>query len=118
MNFSESVQYLYGLGHEVLAAKFRLENIARLLDALGNPQRSFHGVLVGGTNGKGSVSAMLDAILREAGYRTGLYTSPHLITIEERMRVDGEPISHAQFAQGASLVRETSERLVAENLLE
>jgi dihydrofolate synthase/folylpolyglutamate synthase len=118
MNYSESVHYLYGLGHEVLAAKFRLENIRILLEALGNPQKEFRSILVAGTNGKGSVSAMLEAILREAGYRTGLYTSPHLVTVEERMRVVGEMISEGEFASGATLVRETSERLVAEGRLE
>lgn len=118
MNYSQSVQYLYGLGHEVLAAKFRLENIQLLLQALGNPQQSFQSILVAGTNGKGSVSAMIDSVLQEAGHHTGLYTSPHLVSIEERIKVGGKAISQGEFASCASLIRETSERLVWERRLE
>jgi dihydrofolate synthase/folylpolyglutamate synthase len=108
---------LYGLGHEVLAAKFRLEDIEILLERLGNPQDSFRAILVAGTNGKGSVAAMIDSIARQAGHRTALYTSPHLIEIEERMRIGGVPISQDDFARFASLVRAASEQLVAENRL-
>jgi dihydrofolate synthase/folylpolyglutamate synthase len=118
MNYSQSVQYLYGLGHEVLAAKYRLENIQILLQALGNPQQSFQSILVAGTNGKGSVTAMIDAVLQEAGHHTGLYTSPHLVNIEERIQVGGEAISRDEFARCATLIRETSERLVMENRLD
>jgi dihydrofolate synthase/folylpolyglutamate synthase len=117
MNYSQSVGYLYGLGHEVLAAKYRLENIQILLEQLGNPQQSFLAILVAGTNGKGSVTAMIESIARKAGYRTALYTSPHLISIEERMRVCGVPISPDDFAKFASLIRATSEQLVEENRL-
>lgn len=114
MNYLESVNYLYGLGHEVLAAKYGLENIIALLEKLGRPDLSFKSVLVAGTNGKGSVSAMLDAIAREAGHRVGLYTSPHLIDIEERITVGGAPISSLDFASVATRVREASELLVEE----
>jgi dihydrofolate synthase/folylpolyglutamate synthase len=69
-----------------------LERIEGLLDALGRPEQRYRLVQVGGTNGKGSVSAMLAAILRSAGHRVGLYTSPHLVSFRERIRVDGEPI--------------------------
>jgi len=69
-----------------------LERIEGLLDALGRPEQRYRLVQVGGTNGKGSVSAMLAAILKSAGHRVGLYTSPHLVSFRERIRVDGEPI--------------------------
>lgn len=118
MNYAEALTYLYGLGHEILAAKFRLENIRALLDRLDSPDRSFKSVLVAGTNGKGSTSAMIEAMARQSGYRTGLYTSPHLIHIEERIKVDGQNISREDFAKFATLVRETSEALVAEQTLE
>jgi dihydrofolate synthase / folylpolyglutamate synthase len=118
MNFAESLTYLYGLGHEVLAAKFRLENIRALLDRLDSPDHTYKSVLVAGTNGKGSTSAMVESIVRHAGYRTALYTSPHLVQIEERMKVDGQNISREDFAKFATLVRETSEALVADNIFE
>ena len=117
MNYPDSIGYLYGLGHEVLTAKYRLENIETLLERLGNPQKNFRSVLVAGTNGKGSVAAMIESIARQAGHRTGLYTSPHLIHIQERMRVSGEQISQDDFAKFASLIRAASEQLVEENRL-
>jgi dihydrofolate synthase/folylpolyglutamate synthase len=117
MNYSDSIGYLYGLGHEVLAAKYRLENIEILLQRLGKPQKNFRSILVAGTNGKGSVAAMIESIARVAGHRTALYTSPHLISIQERIQVCGEPISQDDFAKFASLIRATSEQLVEENRL-
>src|SRR5690242_17201267 len=113
MDFKESVLYLYSLGHEVLAAKFGLEGIRLLLQRLGRPDRRFPSVIVAGTNGKGSVSAMLDSITRVAGRRTALYTSPHLIRITERMKVNGEEIGESEFAKWATKVREVAEALVA-----
>ena len=93
MNYAESLKYLYSLGHEVLAAKFGLESISLLLERLGHPQRSFKSVIVAGTNGKGSVAAMIDSIVRTAGHRCALFTSPHLIRIQERMRFQGREIT-------------------------
>lgn len=113
MNYEESLRYLYSLGHEVLAAKYGLENITVLLEKLGNPERSFKSVIVAGTNGKGSVAAMIDSIARAAGHRCALFTSPHLVRIEERMQVDGEDIGESDFARLASRVREAGEELVA-----
>ncbi|HXU38373.1 MAG TPA: folylpolyglutamate synthase/dihydrofolate synthase family protein [Blastocatellia bacterium] len=113
MNYEESVRYLYSLGHEVLAAKYGLENITCLLEKLGNPELSFKSVIVAGTNGKGSVAAMIDSIARAAGHRCALFTSPHLVRIEERVQVDGEDIGESDFARLASRVREASEDLVA-----
>ena len=77
-----------------------LERIEGLLDALGRPEQRYRLVQVGGTNGKGSVSAMLAAILRSAGHRVGLYTSPHLVSFRERIRVDGEPIAEDAVVDG------------------
>src|SRR5512140_2787104 len=76
-----------------------LDRVHALLDRLGRPDRAFRSIHVAGTKGKGSTSAMLASCLRAAGYRTGLYTSPHLHTFRERMRVDGEMISREDFAR-------------------
>jgi dihydrofolate synthase/folylpolyglutamate synthase len=118
MDYQQALSYLYSLGHEVLAAKFGLENIHRLLEALGHPERAFKSVIVAGTNGKGSTAAMLEAIVRTAGPRTGLFTSPHLIRIEERMCVAGREISPPEFARHATVVREACERLVADGAVD
>lgn len=117
MNYEESLRYLYSLGHEVLAAKYGLENITLLLEKLDNPERSFKSVIVAGTNGKGSVAAMIDSIARAAGHRCALFTSPHLVRIEERVQVDGEDIAESDFARLASRVREASEELVTDGRL-
>ncbi|MEW6051241.1 MAG: hypothetical protein AB1644_09310 [Candidatus Zixiibacteriota bacterium] len=80
------------LSREFFGMKLGLENITAFLDRLGNPQRAYRTIHIAGTNGKGSTAAMLDAVLRAQGYRTGLYTSPHLVDFRERIRVDGEMI--------------------------
>jgi dihydrofolate synthase/folylpolyglutamate synthase len=113
MNFDEAVQYLLGLGHETLTIKLGLRNTELLLQALDNPERAFLSVQISGTNGKGSTAAMLDAICRAAGIKTGLYTSPHLVSITERIRIDGAEISPDDFARHA-----TTERTRAEALLD
>lgn len=112
MNFDESCDYLLSLGNEVSTMKLGLENIRKLLAALDNPHQNYLKVQVAGTNGKGSVCAFLDAICVSAGIRTGLYTSPHLISITERIKISGREISEEDFALHATKVRETSERLV------
>src|SRR5215213_8184821 len=99
MNFRESNDYLLSLGNEVSAMKLGLENIRKLLDALGNPQNNYLKVQVAGTNGKGSVCAFLDSICRSAGIKTGLYTSPHLVSMTERIKIDGIDIAEAEFAR-------------------
>jgi dihydrofolate synthase/folylpolyglutamate synthase len=116
-NYDEAVAYLYGLGNEVEAMKLGLVTVSRLLARLDEPHRRFASAIVAGTNGKGSVAAMLDAIARRAGLRTGLYTSPHLVEIVERIRVDGEAVSRERFAAHASRVREAAESLVDEGAL-
>ncbi|MEE9179993.1 MAG: bifunctional folylpolyglutamate synthase/dihydrofolate synthase, partial [Vicinamibacteria bacterium] len=82
MNYAAAVAYL--TGHERLGIKFGLENIGRLVEALGHPEKSWRSILVAGTNGKGSTVALVESILRAAGYRSARYTSPHLVRLEER----------------------------------
>ncbi len=99
MKRAEAVAYLYSLGNEVLTAKLGLHNVQALLKFLGEPHKQFRSVLIAGTNGKGSVAAFCDSILRASGYKTGLYTSPHLIQIEERIRTNGRMIDSDVFAK-------------------
>ena len=79
-----------------------LSRITALLDALGNPQHSLKTIHIAGTNGKGSTAAMTAAILKAAGYRTGLYTSPYLYRFSERMQIDGQQISGDDLGAGRS----------------
>ena len=113
MHFDEAVKYLLDLGHETLTIKLGLRNTELLLQALAHPERAFQSVQIAGTNGKGSTAAMLDSICRAAEIRTGLYTSPHLVSITERIRVAGEEISKTDFARHASAVRAVAEDLLA-----
>jgi dihydrofolate synthase/folylpolyglutamate synthase len=89
--YYRTLRQLYGLGK--FGVKLGLENITALLDDLGQPHRTFPSIHVAGSNGKGSVAALLAATLQAAGFRVGLYTSPHLVDFRERIRVDGRPIS-------------------------
>ncbi len=114
MQFDEAVNYLLSLGHETLAMKLGLANVTRLLAALNDPQLAFPAVQIAGTNGKGSTAVMLAAICRAAGLRTGLYTSPHLVSITERIQVAGRPIAPVEFARTAAQVRTAAEQLHAE----
>lgn len=118
MNFVESQQYLFSLGNEVAAMKLGLENIRKLLDALGSPHENYLKVQVAGTNGKGSVCAFLDSICREANIKAGLYTSPHLISITERVRIGGVDIGDDEFARIATQVRDVAEAMLANGELE
>ncbi|HHL71439.1 MAG TPA: bifunctional folylpolyglutamate synthase/dihydrofolate synthase, partial [Bacteroidetes bacterium] len=88
-------QFLDSLG--MFGWRLGLENIRTIMDRLGDPQRQFICVHVAGSNGKGSVSHFLEAVFRAAGYRTGLYTSPHLLTPAERVRIAGQTLSDAEF---------------------
>ena len=118
MQFAEAVQYLLSLGHETLTIKLGLRNTELLLHALNNPERSFTSVQIAGTNGKGSTAAMLDAICRAVGIETGLYTSPHLVSITERIRIAGVDLSPEDFARHATTVRAVAEDLVARKEIE
>jgi dihydrofolate synthase/folylpolyglutamate synthase len=104
-------QYLFSL--EQIGIKLGLAQIRRLLDELGRPEGSFHAVLVAGTNGKGSVTAMVERGLRSAGYRTGRYTSPHLVDLEERFAVDGRQLSPAAVDGLAARIRDAAAALPA-----
>jgi len=98
--------------------KFDLEHMRVLVEALGHPERRFPSILVAGTNGKGSTSAMLARILREAGYKTGLYTSPHLLRVNERIAIDGESISDPEFAEIHARIEDVSRNLVSAGKLD
>ena len=118
MNFPEAVEYLLSLGNEVLTMKLGLQNSELLLSALGKPHRSFRSVQIAGTNGKGSTAIMLDSICRAAGIKTGLYTSPHLTSITERIAIAGTPIAEDRFSAYITGVRETAEYLLAQGRIE
>src|SRR6266850_951431 len=111
---------MYALGHELAATpshKFDLAHMRVLLRALGHPEKKLECVLIAGTNGKGSTAATLASILQASGLKTGLYTSPHLLRINERIRVNGSPIGDDEFALLHDVVDRTAERLVGEGEL-
>jgi dihydrofolate synthase / folylpolyglutamate synthase len=119
MSYAAAVDHLYALGHELAPPpagiprrKFDLDHMRILAAALGDPQATFPSLLIAGTNGKGSTAATLASILTAAGYRTGLYTSPHLIRVNERIQVDGVQIPDEDFARLYFQVDETARRLV------
>src|ERR1700679_4395267 len=118
MNYSDSVQYLYSLGNEVLTAKLGLERITPLLQALGNPHQGRRWVHVAGTNGKGSTCAMIESGLRAAGYRTGLFPSPHLVEPTERIRIAGCPVSAVNFAAAFDRVHACAEELLRQERID
>ena len=109
MKYTEVLEKLTSSG--MFYIDLGLERIAKVLDALGNPQYKLKYIHVAGTNGKGSVCAILDSILREAGYRTGLYTSPHIFEYTERIKVSGEEISKEDFAKYFEGVNKKTEEL-------
>jgi dihydrofolate synthase/folylpolyglutamate synthase len=119
MNYDSAVRYLLSLGRELAAptqaaaAKFDLENISELTERLGRPDRAYPSAHIAGTNGKGSTAAFLEAILRRAGFRTGLNTSPHLEKINERMRINGQEICDEDFAEILTRVQTIAEELLA-----
>ena len=116
MNYTQTLEFLYTampsfqrVGGD--AYKPGLERIAAFCQHIGNPQRNFYTIHVAGTNGKGSVSHMLASILREAGYRTGLFTSPHLVDFRERIRVDGEMMPKQKVVNFVDRYREKMQEL-------
>jgi len=113
--YQAAVESLYALGHELAntaSERFNLTHMRAILRELGNPERRFASVLIAGTNGKGSTAAMLASILGAAGHRTGLYTSPHLLRVNERMRINGDEISEARFGEIHQRVEAVARRLV------
>lgn len=117
MNYAASVQELRALGNELRGIKFDLDTIVAVLGALGNPHQSVPAAIVAGTNGKGSTCSMLASVLRQAGLRTGLYTSPHLVRVNERIVVDGKEISDEDFALAFTKVHEAATTLLARGLI-
>lgn len=114
MTYAEAVARLQALrGGEHAGMRPGLERIEGLLDALGRPEQRYRLVQVAGTNGKGSVSAMLAAILKAAGHRVGLYTSPHLVSFRERIRVNGEAIAEDAVVDGVEALGTLVARLDA-----
>jgi dihydrofolate synthase / folylpolyglutamate synthase len=120
MSYETAVASLFALGHELAntpSHKFDLKHMRVLLEAMGHPESTFPSVLIAGTNGKGSTAATLASILRASGLKTGLYTSPHLMRINERVRVQGEPIGDDEFARLHGAVDRVAERLVQQGEL-
>ncbi len=123
MSYASALERLYALGQELHTApgvprrKFELAHMRTLVSALGNPERNFKSILVAGTNGKGSTSSALASILARAGYRTGLYTSPHLSRVNERIQVNGLAIQDDDFAALFSHVEEIAATLLREGRL-
>jgi dihydrofolate synthase/folylpolyglutamate synthase len=120
MSYGTAIEQMYALGHELAqtpARKFDLAHMRVLLTALKNPEAHFPAVLVAGTNGKGSTAATLASILKTSGLKTGLYTSPHLIQINERIRLNGQAIGDDDFAMLHGVVDQTAERLVRDGHL-
>jgi dihydrofolate synthase / folylpolyglutamate synthase len=118
MSYETAVEQMYALGHELTHApthKFDLAHMRVLLTALGHPETKFPSVLIAGTNGKGSTASTLASILQASGYKTGLYTSPHLVRINERIRLNGQSVSDEDFALLHDVVGRTAERLVSES---
>jgi dihydrofolate synthase / folylpolyglutamate synthase len=116
MSYETAVARMFALGHELAqmpSQKFDLAHVRVLLAALDHPERRFPSVLIAGTNGKGSTAATLASILRASGVKTGLYTSPHLVRINERIQVNGEEISDDDFASLQGKVDKVAEELVA-----
>jgi len=120
MSYETAVTSMFALGHELAQTpsnKFDLAHMRVLLGAMNHPERTFPSVLIAGTNGKGSTAATLASILRASGLKTGLYTSPHLVRINERIRINGEEIRDDDFARLHGEVDRVAERLVGKGEL-
>lgn len=120
MSYETAIARMFALGHELAhtpSHKFDLTHMRVLLAAMEHPETRFPSVLVAGTNGKGSTAATLASILRASGLKTGLYTSPHLVRINERIRINGDAICDDDFALIHDLIDRTAERLVEEREL-
>lgn len=113
MNYQEACEYILNIPK--FTSKNRPENIRRLLEQLGNPQERYAVIHVAGTNGKGSVCAFLSSILQEDGKRVGLFSSPHLVTINERFRIQGIPVEDKVFLEAFETVKEAAEQLLAQD---
>ena len=111
----DALSYLFSL--EQFGIKFGLDSIRALLARLGNPDHAFRSIHIAGTNGKGSVTSMVDAVLRRAGHSSARYTSPHLVDLSERFVINGEPVTPAELERAASEVRDAIETAIADGIL-
>src|SRR5436305_10508708 len=123
MSYAAALQQLNAMAPELftkpgqLRRKFSLDQVRTLLAALGDPHRRFRSVLIAGTNGKGSTASTLASILTESGVKTGLYTSPHLERVNERIRIARNLIGDDDFARYFFQVDETAQKLTADGRL-
>lgn len=114
MNYQEALSYIHSF--EKFGWVLGLERITELLKRLGDPQKKLRFVHIAGTNGKGSTTVMCANILTHAGYRCGMFTSPYVIDFCERYQIDGEMISHQEFAELTSTVKPVIEQMKEENI--
>ncbi len=112
MTYRQALELLNERGNEVQGLHLGLHRMTAIMQAFGNPHNMFSSLHIAGTNGKGSVAAMAESILRSTGFKTGLYTSPHLVRIEERIRVDGRPIAPRAFAGTAEAIEKKERDLL------
>ena len=113
---SDPLDFLSSL--ERLGMKFGLENIATLCAALGHPEHTFKSIVIAGTNGKGSVTVMVETALRAAGHRAARYTSPHLVRLEERFVIDGREVETNVLREVVGSVQRTIDSLMKNGRLE
>src|SRR5688572_21230993 len=113
---ADPLEFLFSL--ERLGMKFGLENIGALCAALGHPERAFSSILIAGTNGKGSVTVMVETALRSAGHHAARYTSPHLLRLEERFVIDGREVTPGVLRDAIATVQAAVESLIDRGVLE
>lgn len=114
MTYEEAEQYILNIPK--FSKKTGLDNVRECLRRLDNPQKQFRTIHIAGTNGKGSVCNYLNAVLLEAGYHTGMFTSPHLVTMRERIRIDGQFVSEEQFLDAFHKVKKIVDEMTAQGL--
>jgi dihydrofolate synthase/folylpolyglutamate synthase len=113
---ADALDWLFSLSQ--FGIKFGLDNIHAIVDALGHPERQYRSIHVAGTNGKGSVTALVELALRVSGFRTGRYTSPHLLDLSERFAINGAPVGRDLLIEAVTTVRKTVENLRARGTLD
>ena len=118
MDHQETLEYLARKGNEVQMMHLGLHRTRAVMQALGDPQEKYRSIHIAGTNGKGSVAAMSECILRHAGLVTGLYTSPHLVKVEERIRINGRQVAPGKFSALATRIRNTEASLLDKKILD
>ena len=109
MNYEETLEYIHGITWQ--SRKPGLSRINELMELMGHPEKSTRYIHIAGTNGKGSTAAMLSSILTKAGYKTGLFTSPHIYRFNERMQINGEPISDEDVCQLADYIKQFTDKM-------